>query len=101
VVAELVSMVAPQPHIKPTKLVNGIGATQKAVDLTMINTSKQMKCAVLAKVKEHMTGVEVQQTDTVMAAPGTLKTLKDAVYMMMKTSLQTLCVVFVSTEQQI
>ena len=99
VVAELVSTVAPQPQIKPATLVNGIGATQKAVDLTTMKTSKQMRCAALAKVKEHMTGVEVQQTVTMMAAPGTLKILVHAVITMMKTSLQTLCVVLVSTEQ--
>ena len=51
VVVDFVSTVAPQLQIVLAILVSGIGNTQQAVDLTTMKTSKQMRCAALAKIR--------------------------------------------------
>ena len=52
-VVDSVLTVAPQQLIDPATLVHGIGTTHKAVDPTMMMTSKQMRCAVLVKIRPN------------------------------------------------
>ena len=52
-VVEFVSTVAPQLQIDPEINVNGTGTTQQAVDLTTMMTSRQMRCAALAKIRPN------------------------------------------------